>query len=426
MKKILIAIPTNKYVETETFKSIYDLIIPEGYSTQLEFFYGYQIDQVRNLIAEWGKHYDYLFCVDSDIILPNDCLVKFLKADKDIISGLYIQRKLGEHTLELYAKTKAGFRNIQIDEIINYGIVNIGACGFGCVLINSNVLRKMDYPHFVYKSALDHAHTFSEDVYFCQKATDLGFTVWADESVKCPHIGSTKFIVNTHTEHKSENYQNKVKSVLKDLAERNDIPAEHRKYLEDLRYLKKINPKVIYDIGSCVLNWTNFSKKLWPQSDIYQFEAMDLIDDLYTEYGIKNYANVLLTDVDEKTVTFYQNLLLPGGNSYYKENTEAFNESHKVTKIGITLDSVIKQKNWPLPNMIKIDTQGSEIDILKGAANSLSECYDLIIEAQHIDYNAGAPKVEEVIDYCRSIGFVLVKEMTHGPIDRDYHFKRYF
>lgn len=53
MKTILIAVPTNKYVETETMKSIYDLIVPPGYKTELQFFYGYQIDQIRNLIAEW-------------------------------------------------------------------------------------------------------------------------------------------------------------------------------------------------------------------------------------------------------------------------------------------------------------------------------------------------------------------------------------
>ncbi len=31
MKKILIAIPTARYIEAETFKSIYDLEVPEGY-----------------------------------------------------------------------------------------------------------------------------------------------------------------------------------------------------------------------------------------------------------------------------------------------------------------------------------------------------------------------------------------------------------
>lgn len=424
MKTILIAVPTNKNIESETFKSIYDLIVPEDYKTELQFFYGYQIDQVRNLIAEWGKRYDYMFCVDSDIVLPQDCLTKFIAADKDVISGLYIQRKPGEHILEAYWKTATGYQNIAIDQIQGKGIINVGACGFGCVLIKGDVLRTVSYPHFVYKSALDHANTFSEDVYFCQKASEHGFSIWIDESVKCPHIGQTKFLVNNDIKIK-ENFEEQVKSVYRDLAQRNDLPLEHRKYLDDLRYLKKIKPAVIYDIGSCVLNWTNYAKKLWPQADIYQFEAMDLIDDLYKEYNVKNYANVLLTDADNKPVSFYQNLLLPGGNSYYKENTEAFNESHKVTKVGITLDTLIKQKNWPLPNMIKMDTQGSEIDILKGAINSLSECYDLIIEAQHVDYNAGAPKAEDVINFCKSIGFVLVREMTHGPIDRDYHFKRY-
>ena len=38
MKTILIAIPTSKYIEPETFKSIYDQIIPSGYKTEFQFF----------------------------------------------------------------------------------------------------------------------------------------------------------------------------------------------------------------------------------------------------------------------------------------------------------------------------------------------------------------------------------------------------
>ena len=53
----------------------------------------------------------------------------------------------------------------------------------------------MEYPHFVYKSAIDHANTFSEDVYFCQKATELGFNIFADKTVVCDHIGSHVFRV---------------------------------------------------------------------------------------------------------------------------------------------------------------------------------------------------------------------------------------
>jgi hypothetical protein len=52
-KKILIAIPCKNDIEADTFKSIYDLEVPEGYETEFQYFYGYAVDQVRNLIAHW-------------------------------------------------------------------------------------------------------------------------------------------------------------------------------------------------------------------------------------------------------------------------------------------------------------------------------------------------------------------------------------
>lgn len=198
VKTILCAIPTNKYIEPETFKSIYDLEVPEGYELEFQFFYGYQIDQIRNLIAEWAKRYDYLFSVDSDIVVPKDALKKMLTADKDIISGMYIQRIPDTHTLEIYmVNQNGGIVNIPSELIVqNSGIVEIAGCGFGCCLIKGEVFRTMEYPHFYYKSALDHKDTISEDIYFCKKARDLNFKIWVDTTIKCDHKGSTFFKVN--------------------------------------------------------------------------------------------------------------------------------------------------------------------------------------------------------------------------------------
>lgn len=191
IKTILIAIPTDKYIKPETFKSIYDLDVPIGYKIEFQYFYGYRIDQVRNLIADWGKKYDYLFAVDSDIILPKDSLYKLLTANKDIISGLYIQRIEDTHNLELYGE--AG--RIKYLDIKESGIIEVEGCGFGCVLINSRVLKRMEYPHFLYTHAIDHEETFSEDYYFCSKAKLLGFKIFADTSILCKHIGEINFLV---------------------------------------------------------------------------------------------------------------------------------------------------------------------------------------------------------------------------------------
>ena len=190
-KTILIAIPTNKGIEPETFKAIYDLMVPEGYITCFQYFYGYQIDQIRNLIAEWGKNFDYLFCVDSDISFAPDTLLKLLNHNQNIVAGIYIQRKPGLHIIEAY---KGGV-NIPYSEIKGKGLVEVDGVGFGCVLIKSEVLKRMSYPHFVYKSALDHRFTHSEDVYFCGKAKELGYKVYIDPSILCDHHGNWVFRV---------------------------------------------------------------------------------------------------------------------------------------------------------------------------------------------------------------------------------------
>lgn len=415
MKTILIAIPTNKYIEPETFKSIYDLDIPDGHRTHFQYFYGYNVDQIRNLIAEWGKNYDYLFSVDSDIVLPKDTLTKMISADKDIISGLYIQRFSDRHVLEIYHSTPGGgVTNTPYEWIEGRGIVPIAGCGFGCVLVKSEVLKTMSYPHFKYHSALTMQGTVSEDVFFCTKARQHGFNIFADTSIICEHIGATKFIV------KSQRKQQTVEERLQELHDMRLLPKSHSDYLASMQ----IEPKVVYDIGACVLHWTNEAAQVWPDAKFIPFEAMSEVETLYRKRGFKDFFLGVLSDQDGKKVKFYQRPMDPGGNSYYKEVGEFFPEETAVEKITFELDTVVSAMMLPYPDLIKMDVQGAELDILKGAEKCLSHATDLILELQHVEYNQGAPKVDEVIDYLRSIGFRLVSNITRTNVDGDYHFTK--
>lgn len=409
-KKILIGIPTNKYIEVDTFKSLWDLEVPEGYELEFQYFFGYLIDQIRNLIADWAKRYDYLLSVDSDIILPKDALVKMLAADKDIISGLYVQRKPGQQILEVYMATPAGgCTNIPYSLLEDKGVVEIVGCGMGAALIKSKVFREMEYPHFYYQSALDHRNTISEDIYFCSKARSIGFTVWVDPSIKCDHVGSTVFSLETQAEKNIEI-----------VAAQDLLPKEHVNYLNGM----EAEPKVIYDIGSCVLHWERHAKATWPEASIYLFEANRDVKKLYDKTN-QTYNLGPLTDVDNKALKFYKDPMNLGGNSYYKENTVHYNETHAIHEIGMTLDTVVKDNSWPLPDLIKMDVQGAELDILKGAQECLKTCSDIILEAQHTEYNLGAPNVTEIISYLETLGFKLISNFAKGDIDGDYHFKRF-
>jgi FkbM family methyltransferase len=197
-KQILIAIPNKNLIEAETFKSIYDLEVPDGYETTFQYFYGYQVEQVRNLIADWivKGPYDYLFAVDADISFPPDTLKKMIAHNKDIVTGLYIQRIPGKHCIEVMRRNEhGGVTHVPWEQLKGQGLVEVDSCGFGCALIKKDVFTSIEYPHFVYKSALDHQYTISEDVYFCLKAKAQGKEIWADTSILCGHHGSWTFRV---------------------------------------------------------------------------------------------------------------------------------------------------------------------------------------------------------------------------------------
>ncbi len=197
-KRILIAIPTAKNIEPSTFKSIYDLEVPEGYETVFQYFYGYNVDQVRNLIADWVTKtpFDYLFSVDYDISFAPDTLKKLLSHDKDVVTGIYRQRIPDRQTLEVFeSNDRGGYTHIPWDKIKGKGLVEIGACGFGCVLVKREVFAAIGYPQFVYKSAINHNDTFSEDLYFAKMASQKGFKMYADTSIICDHTGSYVFRV---------------------------------------------------------------------------------------------------------------------------------------------------------------------------------------------------------------------------------------
>jgi FkbM family methyltransferase len=431
-KKILIAIPTAKNIEPDTFKSIYDLTVPDGYETTFQYFFGYNVDQVRNLIADWVVNgFDYLFSVDSDIAFAPDTLSKMLAHDRDVVSGLYIQRKPGQHILEIYEHTATGgVVNMPYGKLKGRTLVEVAGCGFGCALVKAEVMRKIGYPQFKYYSAISINDTISEDVDFCRKARDNGFTIWADPTILCRHTGSFTFnvdiatpVINTTSEVVD------IKQFLRELRDPYPFPPDHIEYLNKLKN-EGIDPLVIYDIGACVLHWTDRVRKIWPNAKVIAFEAADVHEFLYQETGIQYHIGVL-SDESGKEVNFYQNDEAPGGNSYYRENAEIqpaaatlYSDRYLRKLRTITLDAVANLKQFPPPDLIKMDVQGAELDVLKGAQETIKTAKHIILELQIVEYNKGAPLKDTVIAYMDSIGYDCLGLFSNNGPDGDYHFVR--
>ena len=211
------------------------------------------------------------------------------------------------------------------------------------------------------------------------------------------------------------------------LHERDIVSYGHKRVLRDIS--KHFTPRVIYDIGACILHWTREAMKIWPEPECITiaFDAINEVEALYKSKGILYHIGVL-SDEDNKLVKFYENKEMPGGNSYYKEIGHAsadfvFPEDRYTEKNTMTLESVVQQKNFQMPDLIKIDVQGSELDILKGGINIINHAKYLIIELQSVQYNRGAPLEDVTIKYLKDNGWEIVeaKFVDNGP-DADYLF----
>jgi len=178
--------------------------------------------------------------------------------------------------------------------------------------------------------------------------------------------------------------------------------------LEEVRDMD-INPNAILDIGAHTGQFHNWAKRVWPDVGVFMVEANPLHESALDRLAMMNGDNYLIAALgdEEREVTFYTRSDKPQteGNSYYKEAgwwdiPQLIQES----KVNLQkLDNIFEDE--AVFELIKIDTQGSELDILKGGKELVSRASVVVLEVSIIEYNEGAPTPEDFTDYMNSIGF---------------------
>ena len=77
----------------------------------------------------------------------------------------------------------------------------------------------------------------------------------------------------------------------------------------------------------------------------------------------------------------------------------------------------MEEKQLENVNFIKLDVQGAEIDVLRGAENTLKNVRFILLEASIVQYNQGSPLIDEVVSYMSSIGSKIFDII-------DYHYQK--
>ncbi|PIN74879.1 hypothetical protein COV18_05680 [Candidatus Woesearchaeota archaeon CG10_big_fil_rev_8_21_14_0_10_37_12] len=149
---------------------------------------GEKIDKIlngRNYLRNYAleKGHDYLFMVDSDVLLPQQALLWLVALKEDVVTGVYLNnfyidgkntiapvlfKDLGKGECQLYTYEGAAVNQL----------LEIGAAGFGCTLISKRVLQEVPF------RKIGHS---GEDMAFYVDARAKGFKTVANTFVKCVH-----------------------------------------------------------------------------------------------------------------------------------------------------------------------------------------------------------------------------------------------
>jgi len=176
--------------------------------------------------------------------------------------------------------------------------------------------------------------------------------------------------------------------------------------------LKYFTPSSYLDVGVCKGHAIPFILKQLPSLSRIEMIEANLLHEadlkiISKKYNIPYKMEVLSDTV--RDVTFYldgkgKNSTGPG-NSYYLENTPHFLNTPSEIRRTNTLDTIYN--NGETFDFIKMDTQGSELDIIKGGCNLMKYVKGIILEENVFTYNFGAAKHDEVKKYMESIGFTM-------------------
>lgn len=188
--KIFIAIPCMDQVPAQFAQSLATL--QKNGECVVAFQMGSLIYHSRDSLARKAIECeaDYIFWLDSDMVFAPDTLTRLLedRESGDIISGLYFRRvqpfsPVLFDRLDIDSGSKCEWTSF---EKVPDEIFPIGGCGFGCVLMRTDILYEIASRFGALFAPIG---SVGEDLSFCWRARQCGYKIVCDPSITLGHVG---------------------------------------------------------------------------------------------------------------------------------------------------------------------------------------------------------------------------------------------
>ena len=179
------------------------------------------------------------------------------------------------------------------------------------------------------------------------------------------------------------------------------------------------SPQHIFDVGAYSGEFAKLCRGLWPSAKLTCFEVLPhRVEELRRWSAQDGNAAViacLLGAESRAEVPFHE---METASSVFEEHvTQA--APVRVYRMQ-TIDEIVKSKGFAAPDLLKLDVQGYELEVLKGAQNTLTLVSAVLVEVNLIDIHKGAPLLDELLLFLRDRGFVTydICGLARRPLDK--------
>lgn len=181
--------------------------------------------------------------------------------------------------------------------------------------------------------------------------------------------------------------------------------------------IENLNFKGVIHIGANMAQEADLyesmsAKVIWIEA-LHNKELSNKVNSYQNQFLI----NELVTDKDSQEYKFYISNNNQSSSSILKlkEHKVVWPEVHytkEVTLVSKKLDTIIKENeiNAEDYTTLTLDTQGSELLILKGAEEYLKTCKEIILEAPNFESYENCPQVNDFDEFLSIRGFKQIEK----------------
>ncbi len=179
-------------------------------------------------------------------------------------------------------------------------------------------------------------------------------------------------------------------------------------FLKALR-ARGFRPQAILDVGANYGEWSRLAQGVFPQARFYliepQVEMMPFLDNFCaTAPGSRRFLAGAAAQSGTRALTLWEDY--QGSSFGPAESAEFLQQDRQRLLPVIAVDDLIAQGQMPIPDLVKIDVQGLELDVLQGATRCLGQSELFVLEASWLTA-PGETTFTTLLNFMEAHGYAL-------------------